>query len=87
MKQFAAFVKKEFRHILRDHWTMIILLVLPILMVILFGYGISTEVKNTRFAVLDPSRDVVTQGIVNKLATSEYFILGDYLTSESQIEQ
>lgn len=86
MKQFSAFVMKEFYHILRDHWTMIILLVLPILMVILFGYGISTEVKNTRFAVLDPSRDVVTQGIVNKLATSEYFILGDYLTSNDEIE-
>jgi len=87
MKQFAAFVKKEFRHILRDHWTMIILLILPVLMLILFGYGISTEVKNTRFAVLDPSRDVLTQGIVNKLASSEYFIPGDYLTHESEIEQ
>ncbi len=87
MKQFIAFVKKEFRHILRDHWTMIILLILPVLMLILFGYGISTEVKNTQFAVLDPSRDVLTQGIVNKLATSEYFILGDYLTHESEIEQ
>nr|HPR60269.1 ABC transporter permease [Prolixibacteraceae bacterium] len=86
MKQFAAFVQKEFYHILRDHWTMIILLVLPILMVILFGYGISTEVKNTRFAVLDPSRDVLTQGIVNKLANSEYFILGDYLTSNDEVE-
>lgn len=86
MKQFAAFVQKEFYHILRDHWTMIILLVLPILMVILFGYGISTEVKSTRFAVLDLSRDVLTQGIVNKLANSEYFVLGDYLNSQDEIE-
>lgn len=87
MKQFKAFVRKEFYHILRDHWTMIILLVLPILMVILFGYGISTEVKNTRFAVLDPSRDVSTQAIVNKLATSEFFVLGEYISDPGQIEQ
>lgn len=87
MKQFSAFVRKEFYHILRDHWTMIILLVLPILMVILFGYGISTEVKNTRFAVLDPSRDVSTQAIVNKLATSEFFVLGEYISDPVQIER
>lgn len=87
MKQFIAFAKKEFHHILRDHWTMIILLVLPILMVILFGYGISTEVKNTRFAVYALSHDVNTLGIVNKLASSEYFILGEYLDNPSDIEK
>jgi ABC-2 type transport system permease protein len=87
MKQFITFVQKEFFHIFRDRWTMIILLVLPILMLILFGYGISTELKNARFAVLDPSRDVVTQGIVNKLATSEYFIFGGYLSSPDDIER
>jgi len=66
---------------------MIILLVLPILMVVLFGYGISTEVKNTRFAVLDPSRDISTQAIVNKLATSEFFDLGEYISEPGQIDR
>lgn len=80
MGQFGAFVKKEFLYIFRDTWTMIILLLLPILMVILFGYGISTETKNTRVAVFDPSRDILTQQIVNDLANSEYFIIDRYLT-------
>jgi ABC-2 type transport system permease protein len=86
MNQFNAFVKKEFAHILRDRWTTIILLVLPILMVVLFGYGISTEMKNTQFSVFDPSRDVSTQSIVNKLATSEYFTLNAYLTDPTDFE-
>jgi ABC-2 type transport system permease protein len=86
MEQFLTFVKKEFYHIFRDRWTMIILLVLPIMMMILFGFMMSTEVKNTRFVIYDPSHDVATQGIVNKISMSEYFIFGGYLDSPEQIE-
>lgn len=61
MKQFIAFVKKEFYHIFRDRRTMLILLGMPVVQIILFGFAISTEVKNVRLAVLDPSNDVVTR--------------------------
>lgn len=84
--QFLSAVKKEFLYILRDRWTMIILLVLPILMVILFGFGISTEIRNTGVAVFSPSHDVATQKIVNKLASSEYFIIDRYLSDISEVE-
>ncbi|WP_346861994.1 ABC transporter permease [uncultured Draconibacterium sp.] len=86
MEQFLTFVKKEFYHIFRDTWTMIILLVLPIVMLILFGFMMTTEVKNTHFAIYDPSHDVATQGIVNKISLSEYFIFDGYLDSPEQIE-
>jgi ABC-2 type transport system permease protein len=66
---------------------MIILLLLPVLMIILFGFGISTEIKNTRVAIFDPSRDVATQQIVNNLSTSEYFIVDRYLSDISEEEQ
>lgn len=87
MKAFRIFVQKEFFHIMRDRWTTIILLVLPVLMIILFGFGITTEIRNTKFAVYDPSGDFATQGIVNKLESSEYFTLGKYLTSKDKIEE
>lgn len=87
MRQFLVFVQKEFYHIFRDRWTTIILLVLPILMIILFGYGITTEIRNTKFAVYDPSRDAASQGIVDKLETSEYFSLHRYISSSREIEQ
>jgi ABC-2 type transport system permease protein len=85
--QFFSFVKKEFLYIFRDTWTMIILLILPVLMLILFGFGISTEIKNTRIAVFDPSRDAATQQIVNNISTSEYFIIDHYLSDISEVEQ
>ena len=67
MRQFIAFIKKEFYHIFRDRRTMLILLGMPVVQIILFGFAISTEVKNVRLAVLDPSNDVVTRKIIDRL--------------------
>ena len=57
MKQFYIFTVKEFYHIFRDRWTTMMILALPILMIVLFGFGISTEIKNARFSVYDPTPD------------------------------
>ena len=73
MKQFIAFVRKEFFHIFRDRRTMLILLGMPVVQIILFGFAITTEVKNVRVAVLDPSNDIVTRRIIDRLDASEYF--------------
>lgn len=86
MRKFVVFTQKEFYHIFRDRWTMIILLVLPILMILLFGFGITTEIKNARFAVYDPSNDLATQKIIDKIQSSEYFTLEAYLSDPSGIE-
>lgn len=86
MKQFLVFTQKEFYHIFRDRWTSLVLLVLPILMIILFGFGISTEIKNTKFAVYDPSRDISTQAIINKMKSSDYFTLEQYIDDPDEIE-
>ncbi|WP_462431935.1 ABC transporter permease [Bacteroides nordii] len=71
MKQFFAFVRKEFYHIFRDRRTMLILLGMPVVQIILFGFAISTEVKNVRVVVLDPSNDVMTRRIVDRIGASE----------------
>lgn len=75
MKEFFAFVKKEFYHIFRDRRTIAMLIAMPMIMIVLFGFAISTEVKNARLVVLDPTKNVHTQAIVEKLDASEYFTL------------
>lgn len=55
MKQFISFIRKEFFHIFRDRRTMLILLGMPIVQIILFGFAITTEVKNVRVAVYQRS--------------------------------
>jgi len=87
MRQFLIFTQKEFYHIFRDRWTMMILLILPVVMLILFGYAITTEIRNSHFVVFDPSRDAATQGIVNKLETSEYFIFDGYVHTPQEAEE
>lgn len=87
MKQFLAFVKKEFFHIFRDIRTMLILLGMPIVQIILFGFAISTEVKNAQIAVYDLSKDISTQQIIQKIQANEYFSLVKYLKSPDEIDQ
>lgn len=86
MNRFKAFVIKEFRHLLRDPRTVFVLFAIPIIQLLIFGYVISTEIKDARIAILDYSNDAITQKITNKLLASEYFILEERLTHESQIE-
>lgn len=52
---------------------MLILLGMPVVQIILFGFAITTEVKNVRVGVLDPSNDIVTRKIIDRLDASEYF--------------
>jgi ABC-2 type transport system permease protein len=87
MKQFISFVKKEFYHIFRDRRTMMILLVMPIVQIILFGFAITTEVRNTAIAVLDPSKDISTQQIIERLQASEYFTLVETLHNPDEIQR
>ena len=85
MKQFLAFVTKEFYHIFRDIRTMLILLGMPIVQIILFGFAINTEVKDCKIAVYDPSRDIATQQIINRLNAGEYFNVVRYLNNPEEI--
>ena len=87
MKQFFAFVKKEFYHILRDKRTILILLVMPIAQIILFGFAITTEVKNTPLAILDPSKDDATRQITERLAASDFFTLTRELNNSEEVEK
>jgi ABC-2 type transport system permease protein len=86
MRQFLTFTKKEFYHIYRDRWTMMMLLALPMAMIILFGFGITPEIKNSKIAIYDPSKDQATKNIAIKLGTSEYFTILEYLDNPDQIE-
>ena len=65
---------------------MLILLGMPVVQIILFGFAISTEVKNVRLAVLDPSNDVVTRKIIDRLDASEYFTVTARFHSPQEME-
>ena len=86
MKQFWAFIKIEFFHIFRDRRTMLILLGMPVLQIILFGFAITSELNHSRVAVLDPSKDAVTTRITERIDENRYFSVVKELSSASDIE-
>ncbi|MEN8223718.1 MAG: ABC transporter permease [Bacteroidota bacterium] len=81
-----GFIIKEFYHIFRDVRTMVILFGMPIAQVLIFGFAISTEIKDAEIAILDYSKDHMSLELSNKIISSEYFILGENLQNERQIE-
>jgi ABC-2 type transport system permease protein len=72
---------------MRDRRTVLILLGIPVIQIILFGFAISTEVKNVRFAVYDPANDASTRKIIDRFAANEYFTLAEMLPSTSVAEK
>src|SRR5664279_2571129 len=85
MKQFFIFVYKEWLHIWRDRRTLFILIWMPIVQIILYGFALTNEVKNSRIAVFDQSNDEATTKIIHEIDASRYFEVIKYLHSYNDI--
>ena len=68
-----AFIVKELRHILRDRQTLTILLLMPLIQVVLFGYALRSDVRDVRLVVVDSSPDYATLALRARLAAAGRF--------------
>jgi ABC-2 type transport system permease protein len=87
MKQFRSFVKKEFFHIMRDRGTLFILLGMPVVLIVIFGFALTNEVKNSKFAVMYNSKDASTISLVNEIEVSSYFDVERNIHSAHDLEK
>ncbi|MDR2146476.1 MAG: ABC transporter permease [Tannerella sp.] len=87
MTQFLSFVKKEFYHIFRDKKTLLILIGLPIVQIVLFGFALTNEIKNSKIVICDYAKDEASQRIIGKLGASRNFNIQQTLLSHLQIEK
>lgn len=87
MRQFFVFVKKETWHILRDTRTTVILLVIPVVLLLLLGYAISTETKDTPFVVFDQAHNTFSQQLKDKISANAFFHYKGDIHSAGEIEQ
>jgi len=85
MKEFAAFVKKEFRHILRDKRTILIVLIMPVVQMILFGYAVRTEIEHARVDVVGDMADPAVRKIVDRIDNNRYLDINGILPSTGLI--
>lgn len=86
MKEIFAFIQKEFWHIFRDRRTTLIVLVMPVVQIVLFGFAISTEVHNAVVDVVGDMNDPMVQQIVSRVESNEYLEIGQVLGSMSEVE-
>ncbi|SUE33242.1 ABC transporter permease [Rikenella microfusus] len=84
---FSSFVAKEWRHILRERRTLVMLFAIPLALVLLFGYVISTDIDRTPIAVLDSSHgDPLTRRLLRKLTAADQFRIVDEVRRETDID-
>lgn len=87
MKQLLPFIKKEFFHVLRDQRVLLMLFGLPIVQVILFGFALSNEIKNTGIAVFDQDHSNVSGELIAKIDANKYFDINRTITQPKQFQE
>jgi ABC-2 type transport system permease protein len=86
MKQLFTFVQKEFYHVLRDRKTLIILFGLPVIQIMIFGFALTNEVKNSKIFIVDKAQDPASQQLIAKMEASHYFDIEKNGADDRKIE-
>jgi drug efflux transport system permease protein len=73
MNALKGLLQKEVFHILRDRRTLIVLIALPVVQVVLFGFAIRTDIDGVRLAVVDSAPDYATMALRDRFASAGVF--------------
>ena len=82
MSIFQSLIKKEVLHLLRDFRTMTVVLVMPVVLLLLFGFAISTEVNNVRVVAVVEQHTDETRHIIDRLRANAYFTFEGLVTHD-----
>ncbi len=85
-RRLIAIARKEVKEIVRDKLYLTLAFGVPLLLFILFGFGLTMDVKNIPFAVIDQNRSPLSRAFVDRLVNSKYFIMKDYLTDSKPLD-
>lgn len=81
-----AIVQKEFLHIIRDPRSLVIVFLMPIMMVLLYGYAITFDIKEIQLGILDEDRTPASRKLVQGLTSSDYFKITAELQNRNEIQ-
>lgn len=73
MRRFRAIIKKEFRQLGRDRLSLAMLILVPALLLVLYGYALSFDVKHIPLGVLDEDRTQESRQLLDSLFQNPYF--------------
>jgi ABC-2 type transport system permease protein len=80
----AMIAWKEFLHLLRDWRTLAVVVALPVLMLVLYGYALNLDVTHIRLAVYDQDRSAPSRRLTDAFVRSGYFRTVSFLSSYDQ---
>lgn len=86
MRKLLSFTRKEFYHILRDPLTLLIMFALPLMLMAILGYAVSTEIRNIPFVILDQSQSNDSRALVENLTGNAYFKLVKSVDTPQDVE-
>lgn len=87
MKTLISLIIKEFKLIFRDRWTVVILIGMPIVQIILFGFAITTEIRNINLAILAPERTEAVRQLAQRIDANDYFTFVGYIDNSKDIDR
>ncbi len=86
MKQLLVFIRKEFYHVFRDRRTLLIMFGIPVAQILLFGFALTSDVKNAEIIIADHAQDINTGQITAKIKASTYFLVKEANINTNDIE-
>ncbi|MGD0914819.1 MAG: ABC transporter permease [Thermodesulfobacteriota bacterium] len=82
-----AIARKEFIHIYRDSRSLALVVLMPALLMLLFGYAVSLDVKNVSMSVLDHAQDQESRSFIQRFSASPYFNLRIFAKDEKEVKR
>lgn len=86
LRRISAVIEKETKEVLRDPITIVVALLMPMVMLFLFGYAISLDVDDVRLGVLDQDRTPASRALADRFVQSGYFRLARTFATTEQMD-
>ncbi|WP_373699667.1 ABC transporter permease [Neisseria dentiae] len=86
VRRLSALIKKEFRQLVRDKSNLMVGLGLPAVLILIFGYGITLDVKNVPLAVVSQSPSAVSQQMIESIDGSPYITVKQVASQQAAKE-
>lgn len=86
MRALLSILQKEFIHILRDRVSLFLVLAMPVALILLFGFTISTDIRNAKISILDQSKDTESNKLIENITASGYFQAVSFPETEAEID-
>ncbi len=86
MRKMWAIARKEFLHIMRDPRSLAFAILMPAMMVLLYGYAINMDLRDLRVGILDYDRSTESVDFVRRMTSGDFIVATKYLNSRDEVE-